>query len=132
LEIKDVATGVLPKDPGERQVLAVFLEGGKYYAAPIGAEKSGEYKIYSDDMLFLEDPHQLYKHWSADVWQSIDQRQIKPGMSELQADFAIGIGLLQPGGDSSDRTLQYPNGGKPVTITYHNGRAIEIRSGQGS
>jgi hypothetical protein len=132
LEIKDVVTGVLPKDQGERQVLAVFAEGGKYYAAPIGAEKSGEYKFYSDDMLFLEDPHQLYKHWPADVWQSIDQHQVKPGMSESQADFSIGIGLLQPGGDSSDRTLQYPNGGKPVTISYHNGKAIEIRPGQGS
>ena len=132
LEIKDIVTGVSPKDPGERQVLAVFENGPKFFAAPIGTEKSGDYKFYSDDMLLIEDPHQLYKDWPADVWQAIDQHQVKPGMSELQADFAIGIGLLNPGSDSIDRTLDYPNGGKPVTVSYHSGKAIEVKAGPAS
>jgi hypothetical protein len=50
-------------------------------------------------------------------------------MNELQADFALGIGLLQSGSDSIDRVLDYPNGGKPVKITYHSGKAVEIKSG---
>jgi hypothetical protein len=129
LEIKDVIFGVSPKDPGERQVLAVFEQGGKPYATPIGTEKDGDYKFFSDDMLFIEDPHQLYKHWPADVWRAIDQHQVKPGMNELQADFAVGIGLLEAGGDSIDRTLDYPNGGKPLSISYHDGKAVEIRPG---
>jgi hypothetical protein len=132
LEIHDVAIAVSPQDPAERQVLAVFQQEGKDYAAPIGTEKSGEYKFYSDDMLFIEDPHQLYKHWPADIWKAIDQHEAKPGMSELQADFAIGIGLLQPGGDPTGRTLNYPNGGKPITISYRNGKAVEIRPGPSS
>jgi hypothetical protein len=132
LEIHDVAIGVSPQDPGERQVLAVFHQEGKDYAAPIGTEKSGEYKFYSDDMLFIEDPHQLYKHWPADIWKAIDQHEVKPGMSELQADFAIGVGLLQPGGDPTGRTLNYANGGKPITISYRNGKAVEIRPGTSS
>ena len=132
LEIKDIVMGVSLRDPGERQVLAVFAQGGRPYAAPIGTERGGDYKFFSDDMLFIEDPHELYKHWPADVWQAIDQHQVKPGMSELQADFAIGIGLLRPGGDSSYRTLEYPNGGKPLSISYHEGKAAEIRAGQGS
>ena len=132
LDITDVVSGVSPKDPGERQVLAVFQQGPRSYAAPIGTEKSGDYKFYSDDMLFIEDPHQLYKHWPTDLWQAIDQHQVKPGMSELQADFAIGIGLLQPGADSIDRTLEYPNGGKPVTITFHSGKAVDIKPGSAS
>ena len=132
LEIKDVVTGVSPKDPGERQLLAVFKNDSNFYAASIGTEQSGDYKFYSNDMLFIEDPHQLYKHWPAEVWQAIDQHQVKPGMSELQADFAIGIGLLQPGADSIDRTLEYPNGGKPVTITFHSGKAVDIKQGSAS
>jgi hypothetical protein len=132
LEIKEISTGVSPHDPGERQVLAVFQQGGKSYAAPIGSEKSGDFKFYSDDMLFVEDPHQLYRHWPAEVWQAIDQHEVKPGMSELQADFAIGIGLLQLGGDSTGRTLNYPNGGKPITISYHGGKAINIQPGPAS
>ena len=132
LEIKDVVTGVSPKDPGERQVLAVFGQGGKHYAAPIGTERDGDYKFYSDDMLFIEDPHQLYKHWPAEVWEAIDQHQVKPGMSELEADFAVGIGLLETGSDSLDKTLDYPNGGKRLSISYHDGKAVEILPGKGS
>jgi len=133
LDIKDVVTGASsPKDPSERQVLAIFEQSGRVYAAPIGTANRGDYKFYSDDMFFIEDPHQLYKHWPADIWQSIAQHQVKPGMSELQADFAIGIGLLQSGSDSMDRTLDYPNGGKPVTISFHQGKAVEIRPGPGS
>ncbi len=129
LEIKDVATGVFPKDPGERQVLAVFEQAGKHYATPVGTERDGDYKFYSDDMLFIEDPHQLYKHWPADVWQAIDQHQVKPGMSELEADFAVGIGLLESGSDEIDRTLHYPNGGKPLVISYHDGKVVEVKPG---
>src|SRR5258708_102990 len=132
LEIKDIISGVSPEAPGQRQVMAVFDEAGKQYAVSIGSEKNGEYKFYSNDMLFIEDPHQLYKHWPADVWQAIDQHQVKPGMSELQADFAIGIGLLQPGGDSIDRTLEYPNGGNPLTVSFHSGKAVDIRTGPAS
>lgn len=127
LEIKDVVTGVSPEYRGVRQVLAVFEEGGKHYATPIGTEKDGDYKFYSDDMLFIEDPHQLYKHWPSDVWQAVDQHQVKPGMSELEADFAVGIGLLETGSDSEDRTLDYPNGGKPLVISFHNGKAVEVK-----
>jgi hypothetical protein len=130
LEIKDVVTGVSPKDPGERQVLAVFEQGSKHYATPIGTDRDGDYKFYSDDMMFIEDPHQLYKHWPVDVWQAIDQHQVKPGMSELEANFAIGVGLLETGSDSIDRTLDYPNGGNLLTISYHDGEAVEVRPGK--
>ncbi|MCU1270801.1 MAG: hypothetical protein JWN74_2095 [Acidobacteriaceae bacterium] len=131
LEIKDVVSSVSPKTGG-LQVLAVFKESGKSYATAIGRDSGGDFKFYSDDMFFIEDPHQLYKHWPADIWQAIDQHQVKPGMNELQADFAIGIGLLDSGSGSVDKTLNYPNGGKPVTISFRDGKAAEIRPGPAS
>jgi hypothetical protein len=50
-------------------------------------------------------------------------------MSELQATFAIGLGIPEGSGDSSTRTLDYPNGGKPLRITFNNGKATDIKPG---
>ena len=84
-----------------------FALEGKDYAAPIGAEKGGDFKIYSDDIFFIEDPRELYKHWPADVWQKIDAHEVQAGMSELQASFAIGLGIPEGSGDYGWRTLHY-------------------------
>jgi hypothetical protein len=128
LEIKDVVV-VLPKGKGERrQVMAVFEREGKAYAVPIGFEAEEQYKIYSDEMFFVEDPHDLYKHWAPDVWQAVAQHLVKPGMNELQADFAIGMGVPD-GGGGSEKTVRYPNGGKPVVVVYEDGKATEIKPG---
>jgi hypothetical protein len=129
LAIQDVVTDVSRQTPGMKEVMAVFSMEGKGYAAPIGAEKGGEYKIYSDDIFFIEDPHDLYKHWPADVWQKIDAHEVQTGMSELQASFAIGLGIPQGSGDYGSRTLRYPNGGKPVVIAFEDDKAVEIKPG---
>src|SRR5579863_8826513 len=39
LDIADVIAQAMPGQPGEREVLAVFQQDGKTYAAPIGTEK---------------------------------------------------------------------------------------------
>jgi hypothetical protein len=62
------------------------------------------------------------------VWQAVEQHQVKAGMNELQADFAIGMGVPDAG-DSSGKTVRYPNGGKPLVIVYHDGKAAEIKAG---
>ena len=130
LQIKDVLTANAPQSPGEPQVMAVFEKDGKAYAFSIGSTKDGNYKFYSDDMLFIEDPHELYKHWPADVWEAIDKHQVKPGMSELQTDFAIGLGIPESSGQPGNRTVNYPNGGNPLSITYQDDKAAEIKPGQ--
>ncbi len=129
LDIKDVVLASTADAHGKKRVLAVFKLDGKSYASPIGSEQGGDYKFFSDDMLFLQDPHHLYKHWPADVWQDIDQHKVKEGMSEMQTDFALGIGLLQPGSDDIDRTLDYPNGGNPLKVSFHHDKAIRIAPG---
>jgi len=129
LAIQDVVTDVSPRAPGIKQVLAVFSLEGKGYAAPIGAEKGGDFKIYSDDVFFIEDPRDLYKHWPTQVWKEIDAHEVQAGMSELQASFAIGLGIPEGSGDYGSRTLRYPNGGKPLVISFENDKAIEIKPG---
>jgi hypothetical protein len=129
LAIQDVVTGVSPLAPGINQVLACFEMDGKSYAVPIGAEKGTDFRIYSDDIFFIEDPHDLYKHWPADIWRKIDAHEVQPGMSELQTTFAIGVGIPQGSGDYGSRTLRYANGGKPLVITFQDDKAVEIKPG---
>lgn len=129
LQIKDAVAETPPKSSGQKQLMAVFLKDGKAYAFSIGALQDDDYHFVANEMLFFEDPHELYKHWPPDVWDAIDKHQIKPGMSELQADFAIGLGMLEGGGDDNFKTMNYPNGGNPLIITYQNGKATEIKPG---
>lgn len=128
LHIKDVVLDVTPGAPDQRQVMAVFEDEHKLYAFPIGSVKNGNYQIYSDEMLYIQDPHELYKHWPPDVWRAIEKHEVKPGMNELQADFAVGMGIPQAGGGET-KIVNYPNGGKPLSITYHDGIAVEIKPG---
>jgi len=129
LQITDVLTDVSPGSPDQRQVMAVFEKDGKAYAFPIGSVKGGNYQIYSDEMLYIQDPHELYKHWPAEVWEAIGKHEVKPGMNEIQTDFAIGMGIPQRSDDPTVKTVNYPNGGKPLSITYRNGKAAEIKPG---
>ena len=125
LQITDVVTDLSPKQPGEKQLLALFKLDGKPYAVPIGAEKDADYQIYSDQMFFIQDPHELYNHWPPEIWDAIEKHEVRPGMNEIQADFAVGLGI--PQGSGADHTVKYPNGGKQLVVTYRNGKASEIR-----
>lgn len=127
LQIKDVIAEPSPAAKDQRQVLAIFERNGKSFSVPIGTAKADTYQIYSDEMFYIQDPHELYKHWPPEVWKDIDEHQIKPGMNEFQIGFAIGMGIPEPQNDPDVKTVNYPNGGKPVTVTYRNGRAAEIR-----
>jgi hypothetical protein len=129
LQIKDVIEANSPDSPGEPQVMAVFEKDGRTFAFSIGSLKGTEYKLYSDDMLFIQDPHELYKHWPADVWEAIDKHQVKLGMSELQTEFAIGLGVPERSGEPGNRTVNYPNGGSALSITYRDDKAVEIKPG---
>jgi hypothetical protein len=47
-------------------------------------------------------------------------------MNELQASFAIGMGVPQAG-SVEHKVVNYPNGGNPVQVTFENGRAVDIK-----
>jgi hypothetical protein len=126
IEVKDVVIDVSPGGKG-KQVMAIFDNEGKHYAVPVGTVQGTDFKLYADEMLFVQDPKELYKHWPADIWDSIEKHEVKQGMNELQTDFAIGMGVPESSGDADMKTVNYPNGGKPVTVTYQNGRALQIK-----
>jgi hypothetical protein len=128
LNISDVALEKSPDSP-DRQVMAIFEKDGKKFSVPIGAVAGDSYQIDADDMFYIQDPHELYKHWTRETWQAIDAHEVKPGMSELQAAFAIGVGYLESGSRTDQRVLKYPNGGKPLVVTYQDGKATEVKQG---
>jgi len=132
LAVTDVVTAPNRVSGQPKQVVAVFQKDGKPCGVPIGYEAEGELKIYSDEMFFIEDPRDLYKHWSPDVWQSVEKHEVKQGMNEMQADFAIGMGVPDAGDTSYEKTVRYPNGGKPVVVVYREGKAAEIKPGNPS
>jgi hypothetical protein len=128
LDIKDVVLQGAPGSPG-RQLMAVFERDGKRYAFSIGVEEQGTYQIYSDDIVFVQDPHTLYQHWPADTWKAIESHQVKTGMNELQASFALGVGLPEGPSTADPRVVNYPNDGHPVTVTFEKGKAVEVKAG---
>jgi hypothetical protein len=127
LQITKVMTDTPPK--GSKQVMAVFEKDGKSYAFPVGVEQDGDYQIYADNIVFIQDPHELYKHWPPDIWAAVDQHEVKPGMNELQTEFAVGMGMPESAEETSTKTVHYPNGGKPLVVTFQNDKATQIKPG---
>jgi hypothetical protein len=132
LKIIDVALQTPPSTwnapPRQSELIAVAeREDSSKVAVPIGAiAGDGSLKLIANDVFYIQDPHQLYAHWAADVWKAIDTHEAKPGMNELQVNFALGVPQKAGGGDYGDRTLEYSNGGKPVRVSFSGNRAIEI------
>jgi hypothetical protein len=129
LQIIDVVIAPSPGAPEQKQVVATFEKEGKAYGVPIGVLKNGNYQIYSDEMFLIQDPRELYQDWPPEAWDAIAKHEVKPGMNEFQAAFAIGMGVPQPSGDPAIKTVNYPNGGNAVNVTYRNGKAAEITPG---
>jgi hypothetical protein len=129
LEIKDVVLDRTPGSETQKQVMAIFERDGKRYAFPIGLRDNGDYKIYSDEILFIQDPRELYKHWSPEVWKAIDNHEVKPGMNELQAFFAIGMGTPEGTGTTNPRIVNFPNNGHPIRVTFTNDKATDVQPG---
>ena len=126
LQVRDVVLETAPAVPGQKQIMSVFEKDGKDYAFSVGYSLVDEFHPVTDDLLFIDDPHVLYKHWKQEVWDAIEKHEVRPGMNELQTSFAIGVGLMLGSGDNYERTLKYPNGGKPLTVTFRAGKAVEI------
>ena len=115
----------------EPHVVAIYKHGNAAteYAVNIGTVSGGSYHFTVDGLFFLEDPHQLYKNWSSDVWKAIESHQPIKGMNELQTSLALGPGqaVEGSGNDYGNRTLQYQSNGKTITVTFTNDHATQIQ-----
>ncbi|HZU34239.1 MAG TPA: hypothetical protein VFB79_24230 [Candidatus Angelobacter sp.] len=139
LDIKDVVLQRSPVAPKvgqvvvvQKQIMAVFQKAGEpaKYAVSIGQNTGDDFTFTVNDLFFFEDPHELYKHWPADVWNAIDQHQAKPGMNELQASFALGTNMSSDGTEMGNRTIEYANAGKPVTVVFEKNKATSVTPGK--
>ncbi|HLJ30073.1 MAG TPA: hypothetical protein VKY85_25430 [Candidatus Angelobacter sp.] len=128
LEIKDV---IAQKVRGQKQVMAVFAREGSSaeYAVTVGKVSSGSYDFFINDVFMIDDPHQLYNYWPADVWSAIDHHEVKPGMNELQASFALGTNIRAGRGDYGNREVQYINGDKSTMVSFSDNKATSVDSG---
>jgi hypothetical protein len=114
---------------GDKQVFAVFKlpNDAKTYAVAIGYIQGSDSKYYCDDIFYYDDPHVMYKHWPADVWQAVDQHQVKPGMNELQTAMSLGVMQQSDSSDLGNRTVTYDAGGKKWSVTFLQDKATDIK-----
>jgi hypothetical protein len=131
LEIKDFVLQNGPRSPRQRQIMVIFNKVGDQvqYGTPAGTEEQGSCTFYVNDAFFLKDPHELYKHWSSEIWDAIDHHQVKPGMNELQSGFALGTSVAAGSGDYGNRRMEYSNAGNPVTVRFSDNKAVSIEQG---
>lgn len=120
-------------DPSKKYREVRELDPNKYLdAAPIGVVKHGDATIVIDDIFFLADPHDLYKHWSKDAWAAIGRHEITQGMSEMQAQASMGMGRVPESGadgDYGNRTLVFTDPAhpdKPVTVRFADNAAVSV------
>lgn len=138
LQVEDVVSQRAPATftPGrtavvQKQVLAVVKRAGGPgpYAVAIGTSVGEDFTFNVNDLFFLADPHELYKHWPPDVWKSIDEHQAVQGMNELQVSFALGAAANAGPGDYGNRTVAYTNNGSPVEVTFEKNKAVKVVAG---
>lgn len=135
LAIQDIVTQKAPANLpthvplGDKQVFAVFKlpSDSKTYAVAVGYIQGSDSNYYCDNVFYYDDPHIMYKHWPADVWQAVDQRQAKPGMNELQTSMALGVMQQSDSSDYGNRTVTYNAGGKKWSVSFQHDKATDIK-----
>jgi len=113
---------------GDKQVLVAFKMPGdaKEYATAIGTIQGTDETYYADQMFYYDDPHQLYKHWPADVWQAVDEHKPKADMNELQVAMALGTMQQSDSRDIGNRTVTYDAGGKKWSVSFAKNKATTV------
>jgi len=88
--------------------MAVFSKEAKHYAFPIGAEQGSDFTLYATDMLFLDDPRGMYKHWSPEVWDAIAKHEVTSRNERTASGLRCGLGLLEGSGTARSEPCTTP------------------------
>lgn len=135
IAVKDALEMVVPAKvafripAGDKQVLLVFTKpnDAKEYATPVGYKKDGDYTFFTDSIFFYSDPHQLYSYWGPAVWKAIDAHTVQLGMSERQAQMALGQVSTPHGDKPGDRMVTFDDQGQPKNVTFVNNKVVSIQ-----
>jgi hypothetical protein len=139
LEVKDVVLQRQPVAPvpgqivvARKHIMAVFEKPAQAgaFVVSIGANVGEDFTFTVNEVFYFQDPHELYKHWPADVWNAIDRHEAKEGMNQLQVGFALGAPVASTGEDYLNRSIEYRSAGKPVSVTFVKDRAVKIVLGK--
>jgi hypothetical protein len=129
IEAKAPASAFSRVPKGDGQVVMLFhraTDPDKLWGTPVGFNDGKFYTFYLDECFFYDDPHTLYKHWGDARWKAIDEHRAEKGMSEMQAQLALGQ-VSKPGpGTLGNRTVVYDNDGKPVIMTFVKDKAVSV------
>jgi hypothetical protein len=139
LVVKDFVEQVAPKSAtvripgGDKQVLMVFTKPNetKQYAVPMGYRQAGQYTFYADEILFYDDPHELYKHWGPEIWKAVDSHTVILGMNERQVELALGQVSKSTSKDYGNRMVVFANLGHPMAVTFEKNHVTAFREDQG-
>jgi hypothetical protein len=139
LVVKDMVEQVAPKSAtsripaGDKQVLMVFTrpDDSKEYAVPVGYRQGKDYTFYTDEILFYDDPHGLYKHWGPEIWKAVDAHQVILGMNERQVELSLGQVSKSTSQTYGNRMVVFANLGKPMAVTFVNNKVTAFRADQG-
>jgi hypothetical protein len=139
LNVKQAVEQVAPKSAtfripgGDKQVLLVFTKPNdtKQYAVPVGYKQDGQYTFYTDEILFYDDPHELYKHWGPEIWKAVDAHQVILGMNERQVELSLGQVSKSTSTDYGNRMVVFANLGHPMAVTFVKNKVTAFRPDQG-
>ncbi|MCU1226098.1 MAG: hypothetical protein JWQ42_4191 [Edaphobacter sp.] len=137
--VKDFVEQVAPKSAtyripgGDKQVLMVFARPNdkKEYAVPMGYRQAGQYTFYTDEVLFYDDPHELYKHWGPEIWKAVDEHRVILGMNERQVQLALGQVSKSTSKDYGNRMVVFANLGHAQAVTFVMNKVTAFRDDQG-
>jgi hypothetical protein len=118
---------------GSKNIFLIFRKPSdpREYAVPVGEVDRGNETFRLVDLLYYDDPHKLYSYWPGNVWQAIDQQQVKPGMSELQTMMAVGQVSQSDSSDYCNRTVTYTAGDRKITVTFAYDKATQVQEASG-
>jgi hypothetical protein len=142
LLVKDAFEQVAPKSAavripgGDKQVLLVFTmpkeaNPATQYAVPVGYQQGADFEFSTDEIFFYDDPHQLYKHWGAKIWQAVDEHQVVLGMNERQVELSLGQVSKSTSTEYGNRMVVFSNLGKPMAVTFVKNQVTAFRPDQG-